>query len=150
MASWVVSQEYGCTEGAKKKISEEVVRPLMDKIISDLRQMRERSQLQTVSRFYFTSESHLNTLHTMIESRLGMPLSGTRNEDYIAHFVFRMWEDTVVPVNDPRRFLVEIWHSQGSNATKVQDPPGTMHTFCQPLRPIRLNLALDDFIKLFS
>lgn len=122
----------------------------MNKIISDLRQMRERKQLQTVSRFYFTSESHLNSLMTMIELKLGMPVCGTRQEDYTAHFIFKMHEDMAVPINDPRRFLVEIWHSQGSNATNVRDPPGTIHTFCQPLRPIRLNLTLDQFIKLMS
>jgi hypothetical protein len=77
-------------------------------------------------------------------------MSGSRHEDYCAHFVFKMFEDMSMPINDPRRLSVEIWHSQGSNAANLPDPPGTLHNFVLPLRPIALNMTLDDFIKHFS
>lgn len=147
LAAWVVPHEYGISQGSKNAIAEAVVRPLVNKLLADLRQPREQRQLQTVSRFYFTSESHLNTLYNMLEYRLGRRIAGPRYEEYISHFVVKMFENTWIPVNDPRRFVVEVWHSPGSNAANIPDPPGNMHTFVQPLRPYITNMTLDDFIK---
>ena len=147
LAAWVVPHEYGISQGSKNAIAEAVVRPLVNKLLADLRQPREQRQLQTVSRFYFTSESHLNTLCNLLEYRLGRPLPGPRYEEYISHFVVKMFENTWIPVNDPHRFVVEVHHSAGSNAANLPDPPGNMHTFVQPLRPYVTNMTLDDFIK---
>ena len=147
LAAWVVPHEYGISQGSKNAIAEAVVRPLVNKLLADLRQPREQRQLQTVSRFYFTSESHLNTLYNLLEYRLGRPIAGPRYEDYISHFVVKMYENTWIPVNDPRRFVVEVHHSPGANAANLPDPPGNMHTFVQPLRPYVTNMTLDDFIK---
>ena len=61
-----------------------------------------------------------------------------------------MYEKTWLPVNDAHRFIVEIWHSSGSNAAYLQDPPGNMYNFVQPLMPVRLNMTLDDFVALMS
>lgn len=150
LAQWVSSQEYGIAEGAKKAIAEEVVRPLMDKLIADMTQMRDHRHLKMVSRYYFTSESHLLSLHNLIDSRLGKQMNGLRIEDYIAHFVFKLYERVDIPVTDPNRFTVEIWHSQGSNAVNLQDPPGTPDNFLCPRETIKLGIPLDTFIKLFK
>ena len=147
LAAWVVPHEYGISQGSKNAIAEAVVRPLVNKLLADLRQPREQRQLQTVSRFYFTSESHLNTLYNLLEYRLGRAIAGPRYEEYISHFVIKMYENTWIPVNDPHRFVVEVHHSAGSNAANLPDPPGNMHTFVQPLRPYVTNMTLDDFIK---
>ena len=150
LAQWVSSQEYGIAEGAKKAIAEEVVRPLMDKLIADMTQMRDHRHLKMVSRYYFTSESHLLSLHNLIDSRLGKQMDGLRIEDYIAHFVFKLYERVDIPVTDPNRFTVEIWHSQGSNAVNLQYPPGTPDNFLCPRETIKLGIPLDTFIKLFK
>lgn len=150
LAQWVSTQEYGIAEGAKRTIAEEVVRPLMDKLIADMTQMRDHRHLKMVSRYYFTSESHLISLHNLIDSRLGKPMNGSRIEDYIAHFVFKLYERVDIPVTDPNRFTVEIWHSQGSNAVNLQDPPGTPDNFLCPRETMRLGIPLDTFIKLFK
>eukprot|EP00727_Mastigamoeba_balamuthi_P012629 m51a1_g799 putative inositol hexakisphosphate and diphosphoinositol-pentakisphosphate kinase 2 (914) ;mRNA; f:650120-653481 len=150
LANWVVPQEYGITEPEKNEISAEICRPLLQKLISDLRQMRERKQLQTVTRFYFTSESHMQSLMHLLETGLRVPPTAFREENYIAHVVFKMYENMGVPVNDRRRFQVEVWHSTGANSTNVPDPPGDMHSFVLPLRPVAMDLALDSVISSFE
>jgi inositol hexakisphosphate/diphosphoinositol-pentakisphosphate kinase len=150
IANWVVPQEYGITDAEKSQVSLEICRPLLQKLVSDLRQMRERKQLQTVTRFYFTSESHMQTLMHLLETGLRVPPTTFREENYIAHVVIKMYENMAVPVNDRRRFQVEVWHSPGANSTNVPDPPGDMHTFVLPLRPLVTDLSLDDVIASFN
>jgi len=146
LAQWMVPHEYGISQGSKNTIAEQVVRPLMNKLLADLRQPREQRQLQTVSRFYFTSESHMNTLHNLLEYRFGRKISGSRYEEYISHFVIKMYENTNVPVNDPSRFVVEVWHSSGSKTVPIQDSLKNMNNSVYPLRHY-VTRTLDDFIK---
>ena len=146
LAQWMVPHEYGITQGSKNAIAEQVVRPLVNKLLADLRQPRDMRQLQTVSRFYFTSESHMNTLHNLLEYRFARKISGSRYEEYISHFVIKLYENTGVPVNDPSRFVVEVWHSSGSKTSSIQDSLRNMNNSVYPLKHY-VTRTLDDFIK---
>lgn len=151
LGSWIVPQEYGVTEGAKANVAEEVVGPLIRKIICDMHQMLDQRKLRTVSRFYFTSESHLNSLCNFLELRLGIPFPGQRIEDYLAHFVFKMYENTTVPITDPSRFTVEIWHSPGSNAMQNPYPTRQIDNFTvQPQLFWPKAFTLEEFTSIFS
>ena len=150
LAHWMVPNEYGITTATQTAIAQDVIRPLVNKLLTDLTQMRDERHLQILSRYYFTSESHVTTLYNLLAARLHTPIPGPRYQDYISHFVIKMYEKTWLPVNDAHRFIVEIWHSSGSNAANLQDPPGNMYNFVQPLMPVRLNMTLDDFVALMS
>ena len=150
LAHWMVPNEYGITTATQTAIAQDVIRPLVNKLLTDLTQMRDERHLQILSRYYFTSESHVTTLYNLLAARLHTPIPGPRYQDYISHFVIKMYEKTWLPVNDAHRFIVEIWHSSGSNAANLQDPPGNMYNFVQPLMPVRLNMTLEEFVALMS
>lgn len=151
LGSWIVPQEYGVTEEAKENVAEEVVGPLVRKIISDMHQMLDQRKLRTVSRFYFTSESHINSLCNFLELRLGIPFPGQRIEDYLAHFVFKMYENTTVPITDPGRFTVEIWHSPGSTAMQDSYRVRQIDNFTAPPQLFWPKaFTLEEFTSIFS
>jgi len=150
LAHWMVPNEYGITTATKSAIAEDVIRPLVNKLLSDLTQMRDERHLQILSRYYFTSESHLNTLYNLFAARLHVSIPGSRYQDYVSHFVIRLFEDTSVPVSDSSRFFVDIMHSSGSAAANLRNPPGNMNNFVQPLIPLRRRLTLQEFVKLMS
>ena len=147
---WIVPNTYGLTTGSKISISEQIIRPLVDKLKSDLTAIRTKTRLQTVSRFYFSSESHMNPLYNFFEHRMQRTIAGQRFQDYISQFVVKLYENTWLPVSHPRRFTVDLWHSSGANAVNLEHPPGTMETFMLPLEPVRLHVPLDIFLQLIT
>lgn len=76
------------------------------------------------TRLYFTSESHIHGLLNVLRySHLGgharvfgtggyHRLSDTRELDYLSHIVFRMWENTRLPLGHSERFRVEVSESR--------------------------------------
>ena len=148
--AWMVPNTYGLTTGAKITISERIVRPLVDKLKGDLMAIRNKPRLQTVSRFYFSSESHMNPLYNFFEHRMQRTIPGQRFQDYISQFVAKLYENTWLPVSHPRRFTVDLWHSSGANAVNLEHPPGTMDDFMLPLQPVRLHVPLDTFLQLIA
>jgi inositol hexakisphosphate/diphosphoinositol-pentakisphosphate kinase len=85
------------------------------------------------SRLYFTSESHLHSLlnvlriHSFKEGCVKSPLSiqgqkilsDASELCYLTQVVMRLFEDTQKPIEDPKRFRVEIWFSPGATATPL-------------------------------
>ena len=147
---WIVPNTYGLTTGSKINISEQIIRPLVDKLKADLTAIRTKTRLQTVSRFYFSSESHMNPLYNFFEHRMQRTIAGQRFQDYISQFVVKLYENTWLPVSHPRRFTVDVWHSSGANAVNLEHPPGTMENFMLPLEPVRLHVPLDIFLQLIT
>ena len=147
---WIVPNTYGLTTGSKINISEQIIRPLVDKLKADLTAIRNKTRLQTVSRFYFSSESHMNPLYNFFEHRMQRSIPGQRFQDYISQFVVKLYENTFLPVSHPRRFTVDLWHSSGANAVNLEHPPGTMENFMLPLDPVRLHVPLDIFLQLIT
>jgi hypothetical protein len=83
------------------------------------------------TRLYFTSESHLHTLLNVLRypkdpkhcpfTKAGrQQLSTTSELGYLTHVVIRVFEDLLKPVEDPKRFRVEIGFSPGA----IADPFG--------------------------
>lgn len=83
------------------------------------------------SRLYFTSESHLHTMlnvlrfagvdenHSLLsEAGLGI-INNTRELCYLTQIVIRLFEDTSIPLGDPKRFRAEILFSPGATATPL-------------------------------
>jgi inositol hexakisphosphate/diphosphoinositol-pentakisphosphate kinase len=83
------------------------------------------------TRLYFTSESHLHTMLNCLRfagaegskpllSREGMEvINNTRELCYLTQIVMRLFEDTSRPMDDPRRFRVEILFAAGATATPI-------------------------------
>lgn len=85
------------------------------------------------SRLYFTSESHLHSLLNVLRissfkegcvksplSSQGQKILADANElCYLTQVVIRLFEDTQKPIDDPKRFRVEIWFSPGATATPM-------------------------------
>ena len=128
MATFLVRQEYGISEGSKEEIGMEICLPLMTKLLNDLVQMRDwRKQVATTSRFYFTSESHLQSLMNLLERHLSLPREGSCNLNYCSQVVIKLFELNNLPLvrksvfvvhyfqESPDRFEVEVWISGGAD-----------------------------------
>uniref|UniRef100_A0A1D1ZXV8 Inositol hexakisphosphate and diphosphoinositol-pentakisphosphate kinase n=1 Tax=Auxenochlorella protothecoides TaxID=3075 RepID=A0A1D1ZXV8_AUXPR len=97
------------------------------------------------TRIYFTSESHMHALMNIVRyAHLGTGSNGealssvlssegqevlasTRELDYMTHWVFRMFENKSLPLNDPRRFRVQILFSPGAAHNPLEVVPIQMN-----------------------
>ncbi|KAM7279025.1 hypothetical protein ACFE04_006159 [Oxalis oulophora] len=88
------------------------------------------------TRLYFTSESHIHSLMNVLrycnldESLQGEDslvcdsalerLHNTKELDYMSHIVLRMFENTEVPLEDPKRFRIEMTFSRGADLSPLE------------------------------
>ncbi|KAK6928282.1 Histidine phosphatase superfamily, clade-2 [Dillenia turbinata] len=88
------------------------------------------------TRLYFTSESHIHSLMNVLrycnwdESLQGEEslvynsalerLFKTRELDYMSYIVLRMFENTEVPLEDPKRFRIELTFSRGADLSPLE------------------------------
>ncbi|XP_067003920.1 inositol hexakisphosphate and diphosphoinositol-pentakisphosphate kinase 2 isoform X3 [Anabrus simplex] len=157
LADIVIPQEYGMTVQEKLTIGQGICTPLLKKIRADLQRNIEESGEETVNRLnpryshgvsspgrhvrtrlYFTSESHVHSLITML--RFGGLLDVVKDEqwrrameyvsmvselNYMSQIVVMLYED---PTKDPcseERFHVELHFSPGVNCCVQKNlPPG--------------------------
>uniref|UniRef100_A0A0E0JPG5 Inositol hexakisphosphate and diphosphoinositol-pentakisphosphate kinase n=1 Tax=Oryza punctata TaxID=4537 RepID=A0A0E0JPG5_ORYPU len=126
------------------------------------------------TRLYFTSESHIHSLMNVLrycnfdESMNGEEslvcnnaldrLFKTRELDYMSYIVLRMFENTEVSLEDPKRFRIEMTYSRGADISSLQNEHGKDsllpddHTM-KIMEPERLQevgsyLTLDKFDKM--
>ncbi|XP_050380160.1 inositol hexakisphosphate and diphosphoinositol-pentakisphosphate kinase VIP1-like isoform X2 [Argentina anserina] len=92
------------------------------------------------TRLYFTSESHIHSLMNVLrycnldESLQGEDglvcesalehLYNTKELDYMSYIVLRMFENTEVPLEDPKRFRVEMTFSRGADLSPLEKNDG--------------------------
>ena len=110
------------------------------------------------TRLYFTSESHLHTLLNCLrfagKTKDDSILGGSDNDEsifsengryhinntpelcYLTQVVFRLFENTSLPMEDPKRFRVEILFSPGATA-----PPAHLHESTRNADTTRLDTA---------
>ncbi|XVE68076.1 hypothetical protein DITRI_Ditri09bG0040200 [Diplodiscus trichospermus] len=88
------------------------------------------------TRLYFTSESHIHSLMNVLrycnldESLQGEDslvchtglerLHNTKELDYMSYIVIRMFENTEVALEDPRRFRIELTFSRGADLSPLE------------------------------
>ncbi|KAJ8557135.1 hypothetical protein K7X08_002760 [Anisodus acutangulus] len=88
------------------------------------------------TRLYFTSESHIHSLMNVFRyCNLDESLHGedglvcdnaldrlfrTKELDYMSHIVLRMFENTEVALEDPKRFRIEISFSRGADLSSLE------------------------------
>ncbi|XP_031109009.1 inositol hexakisphosphate and diphosphoinositol-pentakisphosphate kinase VIP2-like isoform X3 [Ipomoea triloba] len=95
------------------------------------------------TRLYFTSESHIHSLMNVLRyCNLDESLQGeeslvcdnalerlfrTKELDYMSYIVLRMFENTEVNLEDPKRFRIEMTFSRGADLSPLenQDPEAT-------------------------
>ncbi|CAO2182712.1 unnamed protein product [Urochloa humidicola] len=125
------------------------------------------------TRLYFTSESHIHSLMNVLRyCNLDESLNGeeslvcrssldrllkTRELDYMSYIVLRMFENTEVPLEHPKRFRVEMTFSRGADISSLESGgkasllPGD-HTMpiMEPerLQEVRSYITLDKFDKM--
>ncbi|KAG0463585.1 hypothetical protein HPP92_019654 [Vanilla planifolia] len=94
-------------------------------------------ELHVRTRLYFTSESHIHSLVNVLrycnmdESLQGEDsivchnalerLFKTRELDYMSYIVLRMFENTEVHLEDPKRFRIEMTFSRGADLSPLED-----------------------------
>ncbi|XP_010551874.1 PREDICTED: inositol hexakisphosphate and diphosphoinositol-pentakisphosphate kinase 1-like isoform X2 [Tarenaya hassleriana] len=92
------------------------------------------------TRLYFTSESHIHSLMNVIRyCNLDESLQGeeslvcqnalerlyrTKELDYMSYIVLRMFENTEVPLDDPKRFRIELTFSRGADLSPLEKKDG--------------------------
>ncbi|XP_051117370.1 inositol hexakisphosphate and diphosphoinositol-pentakisphosphate kinase VIP2-like isoform X1 [Andrographis paniculata] len=95
------------------------------------------------TRLYFTSESHIHSLMNVLrycnidESLQGEPslvsdnglerLYNTRELDYMSYIVLRMFENTEVALEDPKRFRIEMTFSRGADLSPLESTDSWLH-----------------------
>ncbi|XP_059282370.1 inositol hexakisphosphate and diphosphoinositol-pentakisphosphate kinase VIP2-like isoform X2 [Lycium ferocissimum] len=88
------------------------------------------------TRLYFTSESHIHSLMNVLRyCNLDESLHGedglvcdnaldrlfrTKELDYMSHIVLRMFENTELALEDPKRFRIEISFSRGADLSSLE------------------------------
>ncbi|TKY50351.1 Inositol hexakisphosphate and diphosphoinositol-pentakisphosphate kinase 2 [Spatholobus suberectus] len=88
------------------------------------------------TRLYFTSESHIHSLMNVLRyCNLDESLQGeeslvchnalerlckTKELDYMSHIVLRMFENTEVALEDPRRYRIELTYSRGADLSPLE------------------------------
>ncbi|KAL6893672.1 hypothetical protein ACP4OV_007770 [Aristida adscensionis] len=126
------------------------------------------------TRLYFTSESHIHSLMNVLRyCNLDESLQGedslvcqsaldrlhrTRELDYMSHIVLRMFENTEVPLEDEKRFRIEMTFSRGADLSPLEDQTSESSSLLQEhtlpiMGPERLQevgsyLSLDKFEKM--
>ncbi|KAL4445780.1 hypothetical protein ABPG77_008979 [Micractinium sp. CCAP 211/92] len=104
------------------------------------------------TRIYFTSESHMHSLLNVLRfCQLGQegepPLLGEEGQrvlhecrelDYMTHIVLRMFENTTLPLDDPKRFRVEVLFSPGA----AYDPTEVVPAKKDHVLPVAPRVAL--------
>ncbi|ONI19333.1 hypothetical protein PRUPE_3G272600 [Prunus persica] len=89
------------------------------------------------TRLYFTSESHIHSLMNVLRyCNLDESLQGedglvcysalerlfkTKELDYMSYIVLRMFENTAVALEDPKRFRVEMTFSRGADLSPLEN-----------------------------
>jgi inositol hexakisphosphate/diphosphoinositol-pentakisphosphate kinase len=89
------------------------------------------------TRLYFTSESHIHSLMNVLrycnldESLLGEEslicqnalerLCKTKELDYMSYIVLRLFENTEVSLEDPKRFRIELTFSRGADLSPLRN-----------------------------
>ncbi|KAJ6845063.1 inositol hexakisphosphate and diphosphoinositol-pentakisphosphate kinase 2-like isoform X3 [Iris pallida] len=92
------------------------------------------------TRLYFTSESHIHSLMNVLRyCNLDDSLQGeeslvcisalerllkTRELDYMSYIVLRMFENVEVPLEDPKRFRIELTFSRGADLSPLENDDG--------------------------
>ncbi|XP_010550091.1 PREDICTED: inositol hexakisphosphate and diphosphoinositol-pentakisphosphate kinase 2-like isoform X2 [Tarenaya hassleriana] len=92
------------------------------------------------TRLYFTSESHIHSLMNVLRyCNLDESLQGeeslvcknalerlckTKELDYMSYIVLRMFENTEVPLDDPKRFRIELTFSRGADLSPLEKNDG--------------------------
>ncbi|KAL2335562.1 hypothetical protein Fmac_016775 [Flemingia macrophylla] len=92
------------------------------------------------TRLYFTSESHIHSLMNVLRyCNLDESLQGeeslvchnalerlckTKELDYMSHIVLRMFENTEVALEDPKRYRVELTYSRGADLLALENGSG--------------------------
>ncbi|KAK3162111.1 hypothetical protein QOZ80_1BG0085640 [Eleusine coracana subsp. coracana] len=125
------------------------------------------------TRLYFTSESHIHSLMNVLRyCNLDESLNGeeglvcesalnqlykTRELDYMSYIVLRMFENTEVPLEHPKRFRIEMTCSHGADISSLERGGAASflpdeHTM-QIMEPERLHevgsyITLDKFDKM--
>jgi hypothetical protein len=150
MADCVVPQEYGTTIAEKRSVGVKICHGLLEKIKFDLNVARTDNDVdmryminmaygadmnintmgrRIRTRLYFTSESHLHTVLSVLRfanaegcksilSERGIRIINSTPElCYLTQIILRVFEDSSKDIADPRRFRVEIQFSPGATAT---------------------------------
>ena len=108
------------------------------------------------TRLYFTSESHLHTMLNVLRftgvdddrsvlSKGGLELiNNTRELCYLTQIVIRLFEDTSRPMENPKRFRVEILFSPGATATPLHIDESNRNTDSTRFDTAPLNVVSRD------
>ncbi|XP_031625391.1 inositol hexakisphosphate and diphosphoinositol-pentakisphosphate kinase isoform X7 [Contarinia nasturtii] len=157
LADIVIPQEYGITLPEKLTIGTGICTPLLKKIKADLQRNIEEVENESVNRLnphyshgvtspgrhvrtrlYFTSESHIHSLLTVLRSgglvdvmtdeqwRRAMEYISIVSElNYMSQIVVMLYEDPTKNVLSEERFHVELHFSPGVNCCVQKNlPPG--------------------------
>jgi inositol-hexakisphosphate/diphosphoinositol-pentakisphosphate 1-kinase len=114
VSNFVVRKEYGVAAIHKLQIGQFMCLDLLSHICATMQDMTHGT---IKSQFYFTSESHIHSLLNLL-CYSGLPKLTPLNcyeVNYLAHIVFKLYEDFGAAPSSARRWLVEVYFSPGAH-----------------------------------
>lgn len=127
-----------------------ICQPLIQKIYEDLLAIAQGTATSK-THLYFSSESHLQTL------RNGLLHSGVTKFhelvepvelNYLAHFVFELYENLDQPVDSPDRWTITVLFSTGAYKNPFRCITKEHYQSITPRISIHNSLNLDTFLKI--
>ncbi|XP_064645286.1 inositol hexakisphosphate and diphosphoinositol-pentakisphosphate kinase 2-like isoform X19 [Lineus longissimus] len=147
LADIIVPQEYGITKDEKIQIAQSICTPLLKKIKCDLERNTEEESTRLDARYskgvstphrhvrtrlYFTSESHIHSLLTLIKhgelcderydkqwQRAMDYVAAISELNYMTQIVIMMYEDPTKEPTSEERFHVELHFSPGAQTCET-------------------------------
>ena len=116
LADFIVPGEYGITAKDKLKIGYQTCKPLCESITHQISEMMNSTKAPSIN-FHFTSESHVHPLLNLLLHTSVVPMKRLdyfTELNYLTQVIFKVYEDTSKPSNDPDRFIIQLFYSCGA------------------------------------
>ena len=153
LADFIVPREYGITPEDKLRIGSLTCKPLCDLILSNIRDIMEDKPSSSLF-LHFTSESHVHPLLNLLLHTQVVPMKKLdffMELNYLTQVVFKVFEDTNKPSDDPDRFLIQLFYSAGAIGDALACTPADEHIL--PVLPslcINAGVSLEQLEQIFD
>ncbi|KAI8443491.1 histidine phosphatase superfamily-domain-containing protein [Phakopsora pachyrhizi] len=141
----IAPQEYGIEKSEKRKIGLLTSLPLLQKILSDIKEARNSEG--GLARFYFTKESHMHTLVNLIKtSSLKLAHRDVMELDYMAYISFEVHERIIE--TGKKEYSMRISLSEGAHGIPLDTSLDAKHALqVIPRRQLIPHTDLDEVIE---
>ncbi|BGP16358.1 hypothetical protein JCM10213_004899 [Rhodosporidiobolus nylandii] len=143
----IAPQEYGIERSEKEIIGLLTSLPLLEQIVSNLKDTKESDHPS--ANFYFTKESHIHTLVNLVTlSDLPIVMPHVPELDYMSYISFEVYERSK---GDAKELSVRVTLSEGAHSAVLDASLDAKHALqVQPRRALTDYISLDRVIDILK